>query len=206
MDWIDLSPANNTSVSTTPVDAGSTWQELKLSEFPNLTSSIGGVGMATNITFSENAGFLCRNDLRTHAAFMVTAHEAAHQWWGSILTPGYGPGGVLLAEGTAHFSTMLLFEQVKGEAARRSFARRLEERYNGGGVSTWEQPLARTMIDRPGDFTLAYDKGGWVYWMLLEHLGRERMLESVQAFIARWKDGADRPLLQLNRSAAVVRF
>ena len=116
--------------------------------------------------------------------------------WGNILTPAYGPGGVLLAEGMAHFSTMLLFEQVMGEAARMEFAKRLEERCNNRRRVDMEQPLARTMMDRPGDFTLAYDKGGRVYWMLLEHLGRERMLEGVQAFIARWQDGADRPLLQ----------
>lgn len=35
----------------------------------------------------------------------------------------------LLAEGMAHFSTLLLFEQVKGEVARIEFTKRLEERY-----------------------------------------------------------------------------
>ena len=45
-------------------------------------------GFGTNITFSENIGFLTKNDAKTDATFLVTAHEAAHQWWGNILTPG----------------------------------------------------------------------------------------------------------------------
>ena len=28
----------------------------------------------------------------------------------------------------------------------------------------------------PGDQTVTYDKAGWVFWMLLNHLGRERGL------------------------------
>jgi alkyl hydroperoxide reductase subunit AhpC len=91
------------------------WRELKLSEFPGLAGYAQGFG--TNITFSENIGFLTRNTAQTDATFLVTAHEAAHQWWGNILTPANGPNGDFLSEGTAHFSTMLLFEQVKGPRA-----------------------------------------------------------------------------------------
>ena len=40
-----------------------------------------------------------------------------------ILTPGEGPGGNLLSEGAAHFSTLLLFEQLKGPKARIAFAK-----------------------------------------------------------------------------------
>lgn len=60
---------------------------------------------------------------------MVTAHEAAHQWWGNLLTPGEGPGTSLLSEGMAHYSTALLFEKVKGPNARMEFLKRIEERY-----------------------------------------------------------------------------
>jgi hypothetical protein len=43
-------------------------------------------GFGTNITFSETS-FLTRNDTKTDATFMVTAHEAAHQWWGKPRPP-----------------------------------------------------------------------------------------------------------------------
>ena len=78
------------------------WRELKLSEFPNLATY--AQGFPTNITFSEGIGFLTTSTPEIHAAFEITAHEAAHQWWGNILSPGKGPGGNILSEGTSHFS------------------------------------------------------------------------------------------------------
>ena len=66
------------------------WKELKLSEFPNLATY--AQGFPTNIPFSEGVGFLTANTPEIHFAFEITAHEAAHQWWGNILAPGKGPG------------------------------------------------------------------------------------------------------------------
>ena len=65
------------------------WKELKLSEFPAL--AFYAQGFPTNITFSEGIGFLTKSDPKANAAFLVTAHESAHQWWGNIVTPGKGP-------------------------------------------------------------------------------------------------------------------
>ena len=170
------------------------WQELKLSEFPNLATY--AQGFATNITFSEGIGFLTRSDAESNIAFMVTAHEAAHQWWGNILTPGRGPGGNILSEGTAHFSTILLHEQVLGDAARIGFMKKIENQYGEGRRADAERPLVKIDGSRPGDGTVTYDKGGWVFWMLMHHIGRERALEGMREFITIYKDGPDHPVLQ----------
>ncbi|MCA9752772.1 MAG: hypothetical protein KC591_11320, partial [Gemmatimonadetes bacterium] len=55
------------------------WQDLRVNEFPGLASY--AQGFPTNITFSEAIGFLTRDTDEVDAAFLVTAHEAAHQWW-----------------------------------------------------------------------------------------------------------------------------
>src|SRR5262249_33162268 len=157
------------------------WRELKLSEFPNLASY--AQGFPTDITFSEGIGFLTKSTPEIHAAFEITAHEAAHQWWGNVLVPGKGPGGVLLAEGTSHFSAILLVEQVYGLNARIDFCKRLEASYTSGRQADSERPLVKLENDRPGDVTAIYDKGGWVFWMLLDHMGRDRALEGMRAFI-----------------------
>jgi aminopeptidase N len=127
---------------------------------------------------------------------MVTAHESAHQWWGNLLTPGKGPGGDLLSEGMAHFSTMLLVDQVLGEGARIEFAKRLEERYGEKRRADAERPLVLIDGSHQGDTTVTYDKGGWVFWMLLEHLGRERALAGLRQFIRQYENGPDYPVLQ----------
>jgi ABC-type transport system involved in multi-copper enzyme maturation permease subunit len=170
------------------------WEELKLSEFPGLDSY--AQGFPTNITFSESIGFLARETKESPAPFIITAHEAAHQWWGNIIHPGDGPGSNLLSEGMAHFSTLLLLEATKGEDARRDFARAIEDRYGEQRRVDGERPLVKIDGSRAGDTTVTYDKGGWAFWMLMEHMGRERALAGIQDFIHRYADNPDHPVLQ----------
>lgn len=170
------------------------WEELKVSEFAALAGY--AQGFPTNITFSEAIGFLTKSNEKTKLAFMVTSHEAAHQWWGNILLPGTGPGGNILSEGMAHFSTILLFGQVKGEEARMEFCKRIEEQYGDERQVDSERPLVKIDGSRPGDTTVQYDKGGWVFWMLLNHMGRERALEGNRAFINQYAHSVDHAVLQ----------
>lgn len=170
------------------------WKELRLSEFPNLASY--AQGFPTNITFSEGIGFLTRSEPKTNTAFLVTAHESAHQWWGNLLTPGRAPGGNILSEGMAHFSTLLLIEQQLGLRNRIEFAKRIEERYGDMRQIDSERPLVKIDGSRPGDTTVTYDKGGWVFWMLLNEMGRDQTLAGLQEFMRRYMNGPDYPVLQ----------
>ena len=170
------------------------WRELKLSEFPGLDSYAQGFG--TNITFSENIGFLTRNTAASDAAFLVTAHETAHQWWGNILTPANGPNGDFLSEGTAHFSTMLLFEQVKGPRGRMEFAKGIEARYGDRRRPDDERPMYDVDGKRRYDTSVVYDRGGWVFWMLYDLLGPERAQAGYRDFFRTWSRGRDHPALQ----------
>ncbi|MCP3911893.1 MAG: M1 family metallopeptidase, partial [Actinomycetia bacterium] len=170
------------------------WKELKLSEFPGIATY--AQGFPTNITFSEAIGFLTRSTPEARVAFLVTAHEAAHQWWGNILLPGEGPGGNILSEGMSHFSTLLLNEQVNGLEGRIEFARRIEDRYGDNRQVDSERPLVWTDGSKAGDTTVTYDKGGWVFWMLLQEMGRERGLAGISDFIHRYAESDDYPVLQ----------
>lgn len=127
---------------------------------------------------------------------MVTAHEAAHQWWGNILTPGKGTNADLLSEGMAHFSTALLFEQMKGPRGRIQFLKQIESQYEQKRRRDSERPLVKIDGSQDGDTTVIYDKGGWVFWMMLQQLGREAMLQGIRQFIEQYHDGPDYPLLQ----------
>jgi len=170
------------------------WQELKVSEFA--AHATYAQGFPTNITFSEGIGFLAKSDPRSRVAFMVTAHEAAHQWWGNLLVPGEGPGGNLLSEGMAHFSTALLIEQVRGLRERIEFLKRIETQYARQRQVDSERPLVKVDGSRAGDTTVTYDKGGWVFWMLLQHMGRERCLAGLREFLRRYHHERDHPVLQ----------
>ena len=170
------------------------WNDLKLSEFPAYAGY--AQGHPTNITFAESIGFLARSDPRSHVAFMVVAHEAAHQWWGNLLTPGDGPGGNILSEGLAHYATILLHEQVYGDRYRIEFTRRIEESYGDGRFVDSEQPMVKTDGSRSGDNVVTYDKGGWVMWMLQQEMGRENVLAGLRAFIGKFNPDPDFPVIQ----------
>ncbi len=170
------------------------WDLLKISEFAAFATY--AQGFPTNITFSEGIGFLAKSDPRSHIAFMVVAHEAAHQWWGNLLTPGQGPGGNIISEGMAHYSTLLLHEQVYGDRYRIEFAKRIEQLYGDQRFVDSERPMVEVDGTRSGDGTVTYDKGGWVPWMLQQEMGRENMLAGLQAFIAKYNPDSDFPVLQ----------
>jgi len=96
----------------------------------------------------------------------------------------------------AHFSTILLFEKVRGLEQRIAFATALEQRYcSRRGVDS-ERAMVRVDGSRKGDTTVTYDKGAWVFWMLMQHMGREEMLSGLQSFIAHYLDDRDHPVLQ----------
>jgi hypothetical protein len=170
------------------------WERLKLSEFPAFATY--AQGFPTNITFSEGIGFLTKSDPRSHAAFAIVAHEAAHQWWGNLLTPGRGPGGNILSEGMSHYATILLHEEEYGDRYRIEFAKRIEDSYGDGRFVDSERPLVKIDGSRSGDGPVTYDKGGWVMWMLQQEMGRENLLGGLRAFIGQYRLSSDFPVLQ----------
>ncbi|MGQ0650082.1 MAG: M1 family aminopeptidase [Gemmatimonadaceae bacterium] len=170
------------------------WKELKISEFPALATY--AQGFPTNITFSEDIGFLTRSEPKTNLALLVTAHEIAHQWWGNMLQPGAGPGGNLLSEGMAHFSTILLIGEHRGARNAMEFRERIETRYGDNRFADAERKLYRIDGSKNGDGTVMYDKGGWVFWMLTDLMGREPALRGMREFIRRFRGTDDHALLQ----------
>ena len=172
------------------------WSELKLTEFPDFAGY--AEGLPTNITFSEGMGFLTRGTGNQFTAdtdaFAVTAHEAAHQWWGNLVTPGSGAGSNVLSEGLAHYSAALLIEQIKGYEARAHFLKQIEWEYNRDRSVDSELPLARMTGTNRGDTAVTYDKGGWVLTMLSENvMGRDNMQMGLRAYVTKYRSNSSHP-------------
>lgn len=170
------------------------WRTLRLSEFAGLAGY--AQGSPGNITFSENIGFLTQSKPEANAAFWVTAHESAHQWWPNMAMAGEGPGGDVLSEGMAHFSTILLTEQVKGLEQRMEFCKNIETNYGRTRRSNSERPLVKVNGELPGDGRIIYSKGGWALWMLFQLMGRDAGFAAQKDYMATYRDSRDHPVLQ----------
>jgi ABC-2 type transport system permease protein len=170
------------------------WKELRLNEFPALAQY--GRGNATNIFFSEGIGFLTRRMPDDDAAFLVAAHEAAHSWWGHVVSNGEGPGGVVMSEGTAHFATLMLMGKLRGPQQRMGMCTRMETEYGERRQPSDEKPLAGTYRFRPGDAAVIYDKGGWVVWMLLQRMGWQPFFDGVHDYFRTYHNNPDHPVVE----------
>lgn len=170
------------------------WQNLRIVEFPQLAGF--AMGHPTLIPFSESIGFLTNEeDGVSNLNFMVTAHEVAHQWWGNIVTPARAPGAPFLTEALAHYSTLLMEERFNGRVAARNRRSEFEQMYLRGRNKDVERPIVRIDGSEASDTPIWYNKGGLVFWMLSETMGRDQLVEALRTFIAEFSFQEDHPTI-----------
>lgn len=170
------------------------YQELRIAEFPR--HGAFAMGYPTLIPFSESIGFLTRDPKRLpNLNFYVTAHEVAHQWWGTVVWPAHAKGAPVLTEGLANYATLLVAEAAEGDAKRRRLFRQFEDRYLRQRDPNEERPLVLIDGDRRGDNAVMYSRGGVVFYMLDRVLGRERMLAAMKEYVRRYSFQEDHPTM-----------
>lgn len=170
------------------------WRDLRISEFPGLSDyAQSGEG---NIVFSESMGFRALRTKDVDAAFIVTAHEAAHQWWGGMVLPGAGPGGNILSEGLAQYSAIRLVGEIRGPRMQQAFLGELETLYLKNRDPASEQPLSEFDDGSADSYTLLYHRGGWVFWMLANRIGLDASDAAHREFVAHYADRHAFPVLE----------
>ncbi len=171
------------------------FEALRIVEFPGIATF--AMGFPTLIPFSESIGFLTKaDDGVSNVNFMVTAHEVAHQWWGTITWPAENvPGAQFLTEALAHYSTLLMEERFNGGVAARNRRIRFEREYLSGRHHDVERPIVRIDGSEPGDQTTWYNKGGLAFWMTSERIGRDRFIDALRAYVAEFSFQDDHPTI-----------
>ncbi len=132
--------------------------------------------------YDESAGLV-------RDAVPLIAHEAAHQWFGNLLTCRDW-AHIWLNEGFATYFEILTAERTRGKD------RMLEELE---GVARWymsesaryTRPLVTYVFDRPGALFdgHTYSKGAWVLHMLRNELGDGPFFEGIAHYVKRHKNG-----------------
>lgn len=170
------------------------FEELRIVEFPRVAGF--AMGFPTLIPFSELLGFLTRSDDGiSNINFMVTAHEVAHQWWGTITWPAEVPGSPFLTEALAHYSTLLMEERFNGRVAGRNRRLSFERAYLSGRRKDVERPVVRIDGSEPGDQVTWYNKGGLVFWMTSERIGRDNLVQALRDYVVEFSFQEDHPTI-----------
>jgi hypothetical protein len=115
---------------------------------------------------------------------LIVAHEAAHQWWGGVVTVARSEDEWIL-EGLANYSSVLWLEKKKGakEAAKVLDGYRDELFLKDGDLDLREAAGPIVWGDRlqtSGSVeawrTITYGKGAWIFHMLRKRMGDERFV------------------------------
>ncbi|MBK8284404.1 MAG: hypothetical protein IPK97_05705 [Ahniella sp.] len=170
------------------------WQELRVNEIPAFNTR--AQGFPGNLNLSEDMGFISIPDAALPVPTIIVAHEAAHQWWGNLVTPGAAPGADVLIESMANHATLSLLAAEHGDTARQHYARFLEDRYMDRRQAASELPLSAIIdTDAASDETVIYDRGAWVMWMLSQQLGSEAWQSALHSYFEQFRISSEHPLL-----------
>ena len=158
------------------------WRELRVVEHAELFAQ--ATAYPSMIALSEAMGFKSVRGPSGDLAFAVTAHEAAHQWWGHLLHVDDSPGSGVLLEGLSDYAALRLHALALGQAARVAFAVQLEKEYLRGRSISGEPSLSAALDGTIAHEAVLQKKGAWVLWMMHQQVGADAMDRALRALLS----------------------
>ncbi len=149
------------------------FNELRIVEFPRYASY--AQAFPGTIPFSESMGFIARIDEDSPKdidyPFYVSAHEAAHQWWGHQLVGANTRGSTALSESLSEYTALMVMKRTYGGQKMRRFLRYNLDAYLMGRATERrkELPLAQ---NENQDY-VHYRKGSLALYLLADLLGED---------------------------------
>lgn len=132
--------------------------------------------------------------------FYVVAHEVAHQWWGTQLTPAFAEGAGVLVENLASYSAYQVVEKTYGPKHLRRLFDQLRRAYQVPRTRAAAPLLQAT------DPFLYYRKGPFALYAMSKYVGEERVNLALRRLLEAHRSGTP-PLpttLDLYRELQVV--
>ncbi|HXK39856.1 MAG TPA: M1 family aminopeptidase, partial [Candidatus Paceibacterota bacterium] len=161
------------------------FRQLRIVEFPRYASFARA--HPHTIAYSEGSAFITRiNPGDVDRTFFVTAHEAAHQWWGHQVMGARVEGAALLSETLAQYGAMMVMEKTYGPQSVRDFYRFEMDRYLRGRSSFATENSLLRVADQPHVY---YHKGAVAMYTLREHIGEERVNVALRRYLEKHRAG-----------------
>lgn len=145
--------------------------------------------LVTQTIGQELAGFALlseaygRDVLEKPAAEDLIAHEAAHQWWGIMVTCRSW-SDFWLNEGFASFMAAAYIQHRFGDAAYQEIVERWHQRVDRLVATGKDHPLVYAQWTHPSrdDRAVVYQKGAYVLHLLREQLGEHDFWKGIQDY------------------------
>ena len=122
---------------------------------------------------------------------LLHAHEAAHQWWGNIVTAGEYHDDWLM-ESLANYSALLYLEKRKGtkavDAILENYRQKLLEKNADGDTLESIGPIVQGTRLEASWIPIVYGKGTWILHMLRKQMGDEAFLRMLSALRKEYED------------------
>jgi len=158
------------------------YRQFRIIEFPRYEAF--AQAFPNTIPYSEGIGFIARvrpNDPKDiDYPYYVTAHEAAHQWWGHQVGAADVQGGTMLIETLAQYSALMVMKARVGPAKMRKFLAYELDRYLLGRAVEQKKELPLGRVENQP--YIHYAKGSLAMYLLADYLGEDVLNGAIRAY------------------------
>ncbi len=162
------------------------FDHVRILEFPGYTNN--AQAFAGTIPYSETYGFIADfSDPKTldHVTG-TTAHELSHQYWPQQVYPADMEGSLLLVEGLANYSAMMMLKKMRGENELRGGLKYLRAGYLGGRAG-WGPAGEPSLIRVETENWVTYNKAPLALFLIQERLGEDAMNRALRRYVEHYK-------------------
>lgn len=160
------------------------FRELRIVEFPRYGQY--AQAFPGTIPFSESAGFIARIDDDSPKdidyPFYVSAHEAAHQWWGHQVVGADTRGATVLSESLSEYTALMVMKRAVGAQKMRRFLRYNLDAYLMGRAVARRPELPLAENENQG--YVHYRKGSLALYLLQDLLGEDAVNGVLRKLVA----------------------
>ena len=159
-------------------------KQARIIEFPR-TSGTFAQSFPNTIPFSETFGFIADVDDSDEGgndfAFVVTAHEIAHQWWAHQVIGADVLGATMLSESLSEYVALKVIEQVNGKNKMRKFLKRSLDTYLT--QRTFETKRENALMYNDGQGYIHYQKGSLIFYALSDYIGEKVLNQTLSKYV-----------------------
>jgi ABC-2 type transport system permease protein len=158
------------------------YRQFRIIEFPRYEAF--AQAFPNTIPYSEGIGFIARvrpdDPKDIDYPYYVTAHEAAHQWWGHQVGAADVQGSTMLIESLAQYSALMVMKARVGPAKMRKFLAYELDRYLLGRAVEQKKELPLGRVENQP--YIHYAKGSLAMYLLADYLGEDVLNQAIRAY------------------------